>query len=116
MLILVQLPINQLMFNCVALWFCNHSNNITRNYDVFAGCPEISIYVIVKHLQHVGITWACSLPGADLLSLSVPGEAGGTEKIDELWFARGFQSPGWHYAKCDHLNSLKSQNVLCHPW
>ena len=61
---------------------------------MFVGCSEISIYVIVKHLQHIGITWACSLPEADFLSFSVPGE---TEK-------------------CDHLTSLKSQNFLCQPW
>ena len=55
--ILVQLPINQLMFSCVTLWFCNNSNSITRNYNMFVGCSEISIYVIVKHLKYVGIAW-----------------------------------------------------------
>ena len=46
---------------------------------MFVNCSEISINVIVKHVQHVGIIWACSLPGMDLLlSFSVPGE---TEKI-----------------------------------
>ena len=80
MVILVQLPINQLMLSCVTLWFCNNSNSITRNYNVFVGCSEISIYVIVKHLKYVGIPWACSLPGADLLSFSVPGGRGGGQK------------------------------------
>ena len=109
MLILVPLPINQLMFSCVTLWFCNHSHNITRNYDVFVSCSEIIIYVIVKHLQHVGIIWACSLPGVYLLSFSVPGR---TEKIAGLWFARGVQSPSLNYAKCDHLTSLKSKKIF----
>ena len=46
---------------------------------MFVGCSEIRINVIVKHVQHVGIIWACSLPGMDLLlSFSVPG---GTEKV-----------------------------------
>ena len=45
---------------------------------MFADCSEISINVIVKHLQHVGIIWTCSLPGMGLLSFSVPG---GTEKL-----------------------------------
>ena len=46
---------------------------------MFADCSKISINVIVKHVQHVGIIWACSLPGMDLLlSFSV---SGGTEEI-----------------------------------
>ena len=46
---------------------------------MFVECSEISINVIVKHVQHVGIVWACSLPGMNLLlSFSVPGQ---TEKI-----------------------------------
>ena len=36
---------------------------------MFVDCSEISINVIVKHVQHVGIIWACSLPGMDLLLL-----------------------------------------------
>ena len=32
---------------------------------MFLDFSEISINVIVKHLQHIGITWACSLPGMD---------------------------------------------------
>ena len=39
---------------------------------MFVGCSEIRINVIVKHVQHVGIIWTCSLPGAELLSFSVP--------------------------------------------
>ena len=36
------------------------------------GCDsEISINVTVKHVQHVGIILACSLPLVDLLSFSV---------------------------------------------
>ena len=46
---------------------------------MFVDCSEISINVIVQHVQHVGIIWACSLPGMNLLlSFPVPG---GTEKI-----------------------------------
>ena len=52
---------------------------------MFAGCSEISINVIVKHAQHVGIISACSLPWADLVGFSV---SHGTEKIYGLWFAR----------------------------
>ena len=52
---------------------------------MFVCCSEISINVIVKHAQHVGIISACSLPWADLLSFSV---SHGTEKISGLWFAR----------------------------
>ena len=52
---------------------------------MFVGCSEISINIIAKHVQHVGIIWVCSLPGMDLLSFPVHG---GTEKIAGLWFAR----------------------------
>ena len=52
---------------------------------MFVCCSEISINDIVKHVQHVGIISACSLPWADLLSFSV---SHGTEKISGLWFAR----------------------------
>ena len=48
---------------------------------MFARRPEISISVIVKHVQHVGIISAFCLRG-------------GTEKIAGLWFARGDQYPG----------------------
>ena len=52
---------------------------------MFAGCSEISVNVIVEHVQHVGIIWACSLPGVDLLSFLVPG---GIERTAGFWFAR----------------------------
>ena len=52
---------------------------------MFVGCSEISIKVIVKHVQHVGIIWAYSQPWADLSRFSVPEW---TEKIAVLWFAR----------------------------
>ena len=45
---------------------------------MFVGCSEISINIIAKHVQHVGIICAFSLPGADLLNFSVPR---GTEKF-----------------------------------
>ena len=57
---------------------------------MFAGCSEISISVIVKHEQHIGIIRVICLPGGLILSFSVPG---GTEKIAGLWFARGDQYP-----------------------
>ena len=52
---------------------------------MFVGCSEISIKVIVKHVQHVGIIWACSQPWVDLSRFSVPEW---TEKIAVLRFAR----------------------------
>ena len=104
MVILVQLPINQLMLSCVTLWFCNNSNSITRNYNVFIGCSEISIYVIVKHLKYVGITWSCSLPWADLLSFSVPG---GNRKNCWVVVCQGDSVP--RLALCQMLPSSKSQ-------
>ena len=51
---------------------------------MFVGCSEISLSVIVKYVEHLGITSTCSLPWADLLSFSVPK---GREKIARLWFA-----------------------------
>ena len=38
---------------------------------MFAGCSKISINVTVKHVQHVEIIWARSLPGVDLLRFLV---------------------------------------------
>ena len=32
-----------------------HLNNITKNKDVFVGCSEISISVIVKDKENIGI-------------------------------------------------------------
>ena len=63
---------------------------------MFAGCSEVRIITkhvqsaIVKHVQHVGIIRAFSLPRGDLLRFSMPGE---TEKIAGLWFARGGSVP-----------------------
>ena len=52
------------MFSFVyILVLLNHLSNKTRNYDVFVGCSEISISVIVKQLQPVGIIRAFCLPG-----------------------------------------------------
>ena len=56
---------------------------------MFVACSEISINVIVKHVQHVGIVWACSLPWVDLLNFSV---LEGTEKIARLWYTRNISS------------------------
>ena len=67
----------------------NHSNNITRNKDVFVDCSEISINVIVKHGQHVGIICVCSPPGMGLLRFSVPG---GTEKLLGCGFLGGINT------------------------
>ena len=53
---------------------------------MFVGRFKISRTVIVKHVQHAGIIWAFSQPGASLLNFIMPG---GTEKNAELWFARG---------------------------
>ena len=52
---------------------------------MFVGCSEISISVIVKHVQHMGIDRALS-PWGGLISFSVPG---GALKNAGLWFARG---------------------------
>ena len=52
-------------------------------------CSEISINDIVKHVQHVGIISACSLPWADWLSFSLPE---GTKKNSGLWFARNIST------------------------
>ena len=40
----------------------NHSNDVARNYDMFVGYYEISINVIVKHVQHFGIIRGFYLP------------------------------------------------------
>ena len=56
---------------------------------MFVACSEISINVIVKHVQHVRIVWACSLPWVDLLNFSV---LEGTEKIARLWYTRNISS------------------------
>ena len=46
----------------------------------------------------------------DLLSFSVPG---GTEKIAGLWFAKGGQYPGWHYA--NEICDSRSPAILLAP-
>ena len=52
---------------------------------MLVSCSEISISVIVKYVQHIGIIRAFCLPEGELLSFSVPG---GTEKNpDGLRFA-----------------------------
>ena len=61
---------------------------------MFVGCSEISISVIVKRVQDVGIIRGFCLPGGDLLSFSVAGE---TEKIAGSRFARTDQYLDWHY-------------------
>ena len=57
---------------------------------MFVGCSEISVSVIVKHVQHIGIVRAFFLPGENLISFSVPE---GTEKIAGLWLAKGESVP-----------------------
>ena len=52
---------------------------------MFAGCSEISISVIVKHVNYQGFLSAWG----DLLCFPVPG---GSEKIAGLWFARGIST------------------------
>ena len=48
---------------------------------MFVGCSEISISVIVKHVQYFGIIRGLLSAWEDLLSFSVPGR---TEKIAAL--------------------------------
>ena len=61
---------------------------------MFVGCSEISISVIVKHMQNIGLKSRLFDYQGDLLSFSVPGM---TEKIAGLWCAWGDQYPGWHF-------------------
>ena len=75
---------------------------------MFTGCSEISISVFVKHVQHIGMIRAVSLPCGGDLSFSV---LLGDRKIAGLWFARGHQytgtmSTGKNYA----LTELKCSN------
>ena len=74
-----QFPNKKVMFSFVTFWFW-----------LFVGCSEISINVIVKHVQIIGIISAFCLP-EDLLSISVPW---GTNRFVGLWIARGDQCPG----------------------
>ena len=57
---------------------------------MFAGCSEISISAIVKHVQHTEITRVFYLTGE-------------TENIVELWFVRkGISTQGSvHYGKVE---------------
>ena len=48
---------------------------------MLVSCSEISISVIVKYVQHIGIIRAFCLPEGELLSFSVPG---GTEKNPDV--------------------------------
>ena len=44
-------PINVYFYAILVL--LDHLNNITRNQDVFVGCCEIGISVIVEHVQNI---------------------------------------------------------------
>ena len=50
-------------FSQAANVLLNHLNKVTTNYNVFAGCSEISIIVIVEHVQNIRIIMAFCLPG-----------------------------------------------------
>ena len=76
------------VYFCDVLVFLNHSNKITRNWDVFAGCSETRISVVIKHVQHIGIIRAFCLPGGDLLSF----QRLGTDKLLHCGF-RGGSAP-----------------------
>ena len=58
---------------------------------MFLGCCEVSISVIAKHMQNIGIIRAFCLPEGGLVKFL---SAWVTEKIAGLWFARGNQYPG----------------------
>ena len=57
---------------------------------MFAGCSEISISVIVKHVNHIGILRAFCLPMGLIKFFS----AWADKKIAGNWFAREDQYPG----------------------
>ena len=59
---------------CDIFVLLNHLNNVV-------GCSEISISVIVKHVQHIGIIRVFCLDWGNLLGFLV---LGGTEKIAGL--------------------------------
>ena len=61
---------------------------------MFVGCSEISINVIVKHKQHVRITWPFCLPGGLVYFFSA---CWGGDGGDKKCFARGDHHPGCHY-------------------
>ena len=60
---------------------------------MFVSYSEVSVNVINKHVQHVGIIGAFCLSGGTLC-FSVPFGGKGTEKIVALWFARGWDKGG----------------------
>ena len=53
---------------------------------MFVVCSEISISVIVKHVQHIGIIRVFCLPG---MGWGGGGGGGGGKKSAGLWFACG---------------------------
>ena len=80
---------------------------------MFVGCFDISINVIVKHVQHVRILWAfCLLRGMGFGKFV---NVWGIEKIAGLWFARGISTQTDTKPDLTILTSLKSKNVLCQP-
>ena len=75
---------------------------------MFVNCSEISINVIVKHVQHVEIIWSCSSPWDGLIFKFF--SAWGIEKIAG-WIG-GLAGLLWRSIfglNCDHLTSLKSK-------
>ena len=74
---------------------------------MFVGSSEISIGVIVKHVQHIGIIRALFAWG-DLLYFSV---AEGTVKIAGLWFPSGDQYPGWHFEDVNKPQTSMSKYI-----
>ena len=57
-----------------------------RNDEIISLHLLLNMSLIVKYVQHVGIIWACSLPGVDLLIFSGPEG----QNIAGLFFARDF--------------------------
>ena len=66
---------------------------------MFVGFSEISINVIVKHVQNIGIIRALSLPGGLAKFLSAWRDR---KKIPGLWFTKEDQYRGWHYVLLVH--------------
>ena len=88
--------------------YLNHLNNVSSNWDVFVGCSEISISVIVKHVHNIRIIRAFVWLGG-LVKFS---SAWATEKIAGLWFARGDQYLGWHYANNLEFPFVVSRQII----
>ena len=57
---------------------------------MFLGCSKISVSVIVKHVQNIGIIMAFCLPEGNCYVFQC---LGGTENIAGLWLARGDRYP-----------------------